>query len=281
MRPDPRRAAGLTAALALAAPVLLGVAYLVRRAFSDDAGTWTAARVLRLAGDTAVWRALGWSAWTALAATLLAAAAATALAITLRARTPSDRVAHGLALLPLPVPHLVAAALGVLLFASSGLLARVLLALGLLPSLDAAPVLLHDRAGLGVILVLAWKELPFLLLTASAALAQRGAGLEEAARTLGATPWQCVRFVTWPLLRRSLAPALLAVFAFAAGCWEIAALLGPSDPLPWPVLLHERATDPALATRGDADALALLALGIGLVLVALHEWLRARTEAAA
>lgn len=281
MRADHRRAAGVLAAATLATPTLVGLLYLARRAFSDETGSWSTTRLLRLVTDARIWQSLGWSAGTALAATLLAGAAATALAVSLRARSPADRVAHGLALLPLPVPHLVAAALGVLLFASSGLLSRVLLALGFLPSLDASPALLYDRFGLGVILVLAWKEFPFLLLTASATLAQRGADLEEAARTLGASPWQRLRYVTWPLLQRSLAPALLAVFAFAAGCWEIAALLGPSDPLPWPVLLHERATDPSLVARGDADALALLALLAGLLLVTLHEWLRARADASA
>ena len=272
---------GAAAALAVAAPVAIGIGYIALRAFADPASArgYSATRLLRVLAEPVLVEAVIWSLVTAGVATLLALGAAVATAVLLRGQTRLERVARAVAVLPLPVPHLVAAALGVLLLAESGLAMRLLVLLGVLPDLKSAPELLYDRLGIGTILVLAWKEFPFLALLASAVLAQRGAALEDAARTLGATPWQAFARVTWPLLLRSLAPAILAVFTFAAGSYEIAALLGPSDPLPFPVLLYERHTDAALATRADADVLSLLALGAALAAVALHEWLRRRAEA--
>jgi len=132
--------------------------------------------------------------------------------------------------------------------------------------------------GLGYIVALAWKELPFLALLAFSVLATRGPALEETARSLGAGPWAVFRRVTWPLLWRGLLPGIVSVFAFVAGSYEAAVLLAPSDPLPLPLLTYERYTDPDLGRRADAYVLVLLGLGLAAVAVALHEWARARAE---
>jgi len=80
------------------------------------------------------------------------------------------------------------------------------------------------------------------------------------------------------VLWRGLAPAVIAVFVFAVGNWEMAALLAPSDPLALPLLLADRAADPDLARRGDAHVVALLLLAVGVAAVVAHEWARARWE---
>ncbi len=109
-------------------------------------------------------------------------------------------------------------------------------------------------------------------------LATRGVALEEAARTLGAGPWSIFRRVTWPVLWRGLLPAAVAVFAFALGSYEAAALLAPSDPLALPLQTMERYTDASLARRGDAFVLVLVALALSLAAVAAHEQLRTARE---
>jgi ABC-type uncharacterized transport system YnjBCD permease subunit len=65
----------------------------------------------------------------------------------------------------------------------------------------------------------------------------------------------------------------VAVFTFVAGSYETAALLGPTDPLPLPVLTWERYTDAALERRADGYALALLGLCVAAVAVGIHAWL--------
>jgi putative spermidine/putrescine transport system permease protein len=168
------------------------------------------------------------------------------------------------------VPH-VAAALGALLmFGQSGLLARLTFASGLTAGPSDFPALVYDPAGASLVIAFAWKEFPYLALTAMAVLLTDSRELEEVARTLGASERQAFWRVTWPQLWRGTAPAVLAAFAFLIGQYEMPALLAPSDPIPLPLLIYERAVDPNLAHRGEAHVLALLAFSICLALVAAH-----------
>lgn len=262
--------------------MLVGLGYSVLGALGrvgPGAGSEPASeRLARVLGSPAVWEGVGWSLWVAGASTLLAAAVAVLLAVAFRSSRPLDRLARRLTVVPLPIPHVVAALVALLVLGQSGLLARAAFALGWIDAPAGMPALVYDRAGVGLILALAWKEVPFLALVAFSVLATRGEALEETARTLGAGPWSTFRRVTWPVLWRGLMPAAVAVFAFAFGSYETALLLAPSDPLALPLQTMERYADASLARRGDAYVLALLALALSLVAVALHERLRAARE---
>lgn len=279
MRRPPSATAPLLAALLVAAPVLAGVGYAAAAALGltgVGAAGFTTARLTRVLAEGRTWASVGWTLGTSLAATLLAWATATAVAVTFRGGRRRDRLARALAVVPLPIPQVVAASCAVLILGQSGLLSRVGHAAGLVATPQAMPALVYDRWGVAVVLALAWKEFPFLALVAGAVLATRGAAAEEAARTLGAPPVAVFWRVTWPLLWRATLPSAVAVFAFVAGSYEAAALLGPSDPLPLQSLVRERAADLDLAGRGDAYVLTLIALGIAAAAVALHEWAAAR-----
>ncbi|HEU5171864.1 MAG TPA: ABC transporter permease subunit [Gemmatimonadales bacterium] len=267
------------AALLAALPTLVGVGYAAAAAvgLAGYGGRGLSLdRVVRVLGESAVWRGVAFTLVTAAAATLLAGAAAVLLAVAFRGSAPGDRLARTLAALPLPMPHLVAAATFVFLFSQSGLFARLLHAAGLAASPAEVPALVYDRLGLGLVLALAWKELPFLALLGFSVLAARGPELEETARSLGADPRQVFRHVTWPMLWRGLLPGAIAVFTFVAGSYEAAVLLAPSDPLALPLLTYERWTDPDLARRGDAFVLVLVGVAVAAAAVVVHEWARAR-----
>jgi putative spermidine/putrescine transport system permease protein len=274
---------GIPAAAAVVAlPVLVGVLYSAGAAlglfgFGEPAAP-SLARTARVLSEPVVWRGLAWTLWTAAASTALAAAGAIAVAASFRGSGRGDRMARALAVLPFPIPHLVAAATAVLVLGQSGILARVAAALGIATTPAAMPALIYDRWGIGFILALAWKEFPFLALLAFSVLATRGPALEETARSLGADRRAVFRRVTWPMLWRGLLPGVVAVFAFVAGSFEAAVLLAPSDPLPLPLLTYERYTDPDLARRADAFVLVLLALAVSGAAVVAHEWTRARWE---
>lgn len=274
---------GLVAALAVAAPVLVGLGYSLLGALglagagADAEPSLT--RIARVVRSPTVWAGVGWSVWVSAAATLLATAIAALLAVVFRTPRRLDRLARALVVLPLPVPHVVAAAVMVLILGQSGLVARAAFATGWIAAPAEMPALIYDRAGVGLILALTWKEVPFLALVAFSVLATRGEALEEAARTLGAGPWSTFRRVTWPVLWRGLLPAAVAVFAFALGSYEAAALLAPSDPLALPLQTLERYTDASLRRRGDAFVLVLISLGLTVLAVAAHERMRAAREA--
>ncbi|CAN5757679.1 ABC transporter permease subunit [soil metagenome] len=266
------------AALIVAAPVLVGLGYValgtVDLVGAGASGEASLQRITAVLSSESVWRGTAWSIWIAATSTVISAAGAVVLAITFRSSSSLDRVARAIAILPLPVPHVVAGVMGVLILGQSGLLARIAHAAGLIAAPAQMPAMVFDPWGIGLILTLVWKEIPFLSLIAFSVLASSGEMFEETARTLGASRFQTLRRITVPLLIRGILPAAVAVFAFAAGSYELALLLAPSDPLALPLQTMERYTDSSLARRGDAFVLALLALVISAAAVALHEAVR-------
>jgi putative spermidine/putrescine transport system permease protein len=275
-------ALGVAAATALSAPVVLGAGYAFLASLGlvgPGASGLSLERFRRVLADPAVWEGALWTVWVGLASTVLAAGAAVLVAVAFRSRGASSALAHGLAVLPLPIPHLVAGVLGVLVLGQTGILPRFARAAGLLGAGAEMPPLVHDGWGVGLILSLAWKEFAFLFLLASSLLAERGGELEEVARGLGAGRWATFRRVTAPVLGRGLLPGVVAVFTFVTGSYEVAALLAPSNPLALPLLTRERYLDAALDRRGDAFVLALLAFAIAAAAVAVHERIRARWRA--
>ena len=264
-----RDARGLLAACLVASPVLVGVAYAAMGVSGAELG------ILR---ERAVWEGVLWSTWVAGASTALALTAAVLLAVVFRSDDRSSRWARVALAVPLPVPHVVAAAGAVLILGQSGLLARMGYALGLLGAPPEMPALIYDRWGIGIIAALAWKELGFLALVAFSVLAIRAAPLEETARTLGAGPAATFRRITLPILLRGMLPAVTAVFTFALGSYETAALLAPSRPLALPLLTLERYASASGARRAESFALVLLALALSTLAVAIHEWAHRRTR---
>ncbi|MBK6306746.1 MAG: ABC transporter permease subunit [Gemmatimonadetes bacterium] len=177
-------------------------------------------------------------------------ALAFAAAVTVARGAGGSLLARQLALIPLALPHVAGALAALLLLGQSGFLSRAAHAVGWIDGPAEFPAMVYDPAGIGLTLAFAWKEFPFLLLNAIAVLDSRDRTLEETARSLGADASQTWRRVTWPLLWRGMAPAVIAVFAFLVGQYEMAVLLAPSDPLPLSRLTQERAVDPDLARRG-------------------------------
>ena len=280
-RPERDVAVALGVPMLVALPVVVGIVYAGAAAVGiagAGARGLTAEHLVRVLLDRATWGGLAWSLAVGAVATMLAATGAVAIAVLFRGPAARARVARVLATAALPVPHLVTALLGLWVLGQSGMLARVAQAAGLIAAPAEMPALVYDRYGMGLALTMAWKELAFLTVVAVALLATRTTEAEESARTLGASAWQTFRLVTWPVLWRGLAPSVIAVYVFAVGNWEMAALLAPSDPLALPLLLAERSVDADLTRRGDAHVVALLLLAVGVVGVVLHEWARARWE---
>ena len=215
-------------------------------------------------------RSLGLSLWIATASTLIAAALALAAALLLRQAFPGRAVISFLIHLNLTIPHIVGA-IGILyLFSQSGAFARLAHAAGLIIGPQDFPALTHDPFAIGIILLYVWKELPFITLVLLANLQSLGEDHEATARTLGATRWQAFRHVLLPLLMPGLLSASALVFAFAFGAYEVPLVLGAHAPKALPVLAWQAYTNPDLATRPEAMAMAIVIAGIGLALLALY-----------
>ena len=267
--------AALLLAAAVGAPLLFSLA--AAAAAGLDAQAWAA-----LAAHPQTAPALWLSLYTGLAASGLALAG-TALLLAHSFGTP--RWARLLDRLPamLALPHAAFAIGLLLLIAPSGWLVRLGVALvspfdawlGLGLALDAPPAWqsTQDPWGLGLIAVLALKEIPFLLWTAVAQLQRpdvaRRLALElRLAQTLGYSARSAWWRVAWPQLLVRLQAPLLAVLAYSLTVVDVALLAGPSTPPTLAVLAWQwlQDADPARNAMGAAAAWLLAAVVATLAL---------------
>jgi putative spermidine/putrescine transport system permease protein len=261
------------AAALLGVPILVGVGYLVAGALGL-VGNAAPGGFQRVLADPQVLRSALLSLWIATAGTTLALIGAVSIALAFSGASRLDRFARSVAALPLPVPTVAAAVAILLLLSQSGWLSRVAAQLQLTTGPADFPTLVTDPWAIGVIVAVVWKELPFLLLVALSLQSLRGPRLIDAARTLGASPWQALRRVTLPLLLRGMAPSIIAVFVFVLGSLELPLVLAPSSPLALPLLIQERRQALDAASHGEAYVIALMATLLALLAAVAHEWLR-------
>ncbi len=215
------------------------------------------------------WRELSSSgAWTALRLSVVVSVLATGLCLVFglplawvlaRSAVPGRALLRGLVLLPLVLPPVVG---GIGLLAAlgrSGLLGRLLERMGVeLPFTTA-----------GAVAATTFVALPLAILATEAGFRSMDSRLEDAAITLGASPWYVFRRVTLPLIRPQLAAGLILAWARALG--EFGAtitfagnLAGRTQTLPLAVY-QTRVTDPGGAILISLMLVALsIAVFVGL-----------------
>jgi putative thiamine transport system permease protein len=259
-------------AIALALPLLVSVSGAVTTVWHPHA--WT-----NLLADSQWRAALGMSLWSGVAATTLAIAASASLLGALFGSPAWERAQRWLSLL-LAVPH-AAFAIGVVaLVAPSGWLLRLLSPWATGLSAPPAWPTTQDPWGLGLVMVLALKEIPFLIWCACAWLQrpdvrQRLALELQLAQTMGYDPQTAWWRVAWPQCVPNLIAPALAVWAYSLSVVDMALVIGPTSPPPLGVLAWQwlREPDYAKNVQGLAAAWVLVfALAIGAaVIVALAQ----------
>ncbi|MDO8905367.1 ABC transporter permease [Hydrogenophaga sp.] len=255
------------ALLALVALPVLATAAMAMGALLD-ASAWRA-----LWHDTQWRRALGLSAWTGLASTLLAWWCSAALLAQGFVRRSLVRLLRGLPVM-LATPHAAFAIGLVFLVAPSGWLLRLfspwLTGFNFPPPWPTT----QDPWGLGLIVALVAKEIPFLLWTAATQLQRddvrrRWQAEHAIAQTLGYAPRRAFWRVVWPQLAPRLFWPLMAVLAYGLTVVDMALVIGPAAPPTLAVLAWQwlRDADLAINAQGAAAggvlAIAVLLLGAG------------------
>jgi len=251
--------------LLAAVPILGGLALALQQGLQLSA--WAALR-----DDPQTLPALLAAVWTGGISTLLAAMWAGCLLAVAFGNPAWTRLMRPLGAM-LAVPH-VAFAIGFLtLIAPAGWFARLLSpwATGWMD--PPAWATSQDPWGFGLILVLALKEVPFLLWAAAAHLQQPQVSkrllLElQWAQTVGyhrSTAWWRV---VWPQLFPSLRLPLLAVFVYGLTVVDVSLVIGPAAPPTLAVLAWQwlQDADPATSAKGTAAACALT------LMAALSAW---------
>jgi len=182
---------------------------------------------------------------------------------------PLKRIVDSLVDLPLALPTAVAGLVYSALYVPTGWLGQFLVPLGI----NGA----YTR--LGIVLVLIFVGLPFVVRTVQPILEDLDPETEDASASLGATRWQTFRYVILP----TLYPALVTGFglAFARGVGEYGAVVFVSGNMPFkteiaPILIVARLEEFAYS---EATAIAVVLLVLSFAsLVAINLVERAATR---
>jgi molybdate transport system permease protein len=203
--------------------------------------------------------ALALSLRTSSAATLLCVVLGVPLALVLtRSRVPGGSVLHGLVLLPLVLPPVVAGIALLSTFGRRGLLGQSLEVAGLQIAFSTSAVVLAQT----------FVAMPFLVISLEGALQTMGRRYEVVAATLGASPSRSFWRVTVPMMAPALVSGIVLSFAralgeFGATITFAGSLQGVTRTLPLEIYL-QREVDPDAAV-----ALSLILVVVsGLVIAA-------------
>ncbi len=178
--------------------------------------------------------------------------------------------------LPILVPHTVVALFIFLIFSQTGILPRLLYALGLLSDHSRFPLLLYTEGHEAVLLSYLWKEIPFVAYFTLALMASVSETLGQAAENLGASPLRSFFTVTLPLSFPAISKAFLIIFIFAFGGYELPLLLGATLPKALPVYAYIAYMNPDLKLRPEAMAVYGIILLLSVAMAALYTGLTGR-----
>ena len=261
-----RRPAAAALLLLVGLPLLAVAAQSLRALF--DAAAWVS-----LVNDAQWLPALGLSLWTGLASTALAWWITAWLLAQGFVRQRLGALLSGLPVM-LATPHAAFAIGLVFLIAPSGWILRALSPW--LTGFDWPPPwpTTQDPWGMGLIVALTLKEIPFLLWTAATQLQrddvrQRWRAEHTLAQTLGYSPQRAWWRVVWPQLAPRLFWPLLAVLAYGLTVVDMALVIGPASPPTLAVLAWQWLQDADLAVNargavaGGVLALAVLGAALG------------------
>ena len=158
----------------------------------------------------------------------------------------------------IPIPHVVAATGILLTFSQSGIVSRLSYHLGFTDAASSFPVLTNDPFGYGIIMSYLWKEVPFMCVLILGALRGPVTGLDETAKTLGASYGYRLKRIILPYIFPSILSGTIIVFAFSFGSYEVPYLLGQPYPSTVSVVAYTLYTNRDLANRPTAMALATM-----------------------
>ena len=266
----------LAAAAPLAAtaiPVTTGLALTLALAFGVTNSGWqpSISAWQQLLQQPSLWKSTTLTLWTAWGSTVLALSFSLCLGFCIKHSRIGQKIYGALPAL-LAIPHAAFAVGFFFLISPSGWIARLISPWlsGWTRPPDIATV--QDPYGIALMLALAIKETPFLLLTLLAAMGQTKHGQSLwLGRSLGYNNWRCWTTLTVPQLYRQMRLPLIVVLGYGLSVVDMAKVLGPSIPSTLAVQstlwLHD--PNPDQWPLGAAAALMLLLISVISVVLLL------------
>ena len=195
--------------------------------------------------DERVMSSIWLTIYTALIATAVGFVFGVPLAYLLAKRSfPGKSIIEGLVNLPIVIPHTAAGIALLFVFGRNYAIGGAFENIGI-DFVDSEA---------GIVIAMLFVSAPFLIESAKEGFKRVDSRLENVARTLGASPWQVMRLVTFPLAWRSILSGCLLMWA--RGISEFGAVVILTyHPMIAPVLVYEK-----LQTHGLAETLPIAAL---------------------
>ena len=200
----------------------------------------------KLAGNREILSAAWRSVWIAVIVTAIATSLGTAASIALfRYDFPGKRVLQVLLFPPIAIPWLITGTAMLIFFFGIGL----------------------GRGTPAVILGHVALALPYVIVVVSARLTTFDRTLEEAARSLGATPWQITRAVTVPWILPGIIAGGLFAFAVSFDQFVVSYFLSEPGDSTLPVLIYTSIRK-GFTPEINAISTIIIAVSMGIMLLA-------------
>lgn len=178
----------------------------------------------------------------------------------------------------LSLPHVAFAVGFAFLFSSTGMVARLVSQSSLLLlSQDGSPLVVQDPYAVGLTLMLACKEVPFLLFVSLSVLGQLPvAELQRVGQSLGYASSECWWKIILPLWLPKMRLAVYALVGYGISVVDVAMVIGPAQPATLAVEVWQWFVEPRLSLYPKAAAGAVLMLSLAILCMLclrLLEWL--------
>jgi len=167
---------------------------------------------------------------------------------------------------PMLVPYIVAGYLVFLTFGQSGLVSRLMYALGIINEISEFPILVNDPLGYGIVIAFVWKTMPFMVLMLYPAMLSLDNKYLEMARLFGLNPSKYFFQILIPHMAPTIAFSSFIVFAYTLTSFEIPYMLGATYPKTIAVSAYQMYTGGTLDQRHAALTMSLVLFILSLTL---------------
>ncbi len=228
--------------------------------------------------DKAFLLSLVYSLYIAFGSTLLSIILAVVTAMALR----KTFIGKGLAVFtfqfPIPIPHIVSGVAILMLFTQSGFISRIFNMMQLVDKPSDFPELVYSNNGVGILLALIWKFMPFIGISVLALLQTTGLAYEDQAASLGANAWQRFRYILLPIMKPAILSTSILTFAYAFGAYELPFLLGGVYPKTLAIIAFEKYNNVDLSYRPQSMAMSIVITIIVVSLILLYRKMAVKNE---
>lgn len=174
--------------------------------------------------------------------------------------------------LPILTPYLLIAFFMMYSFSTSGFLNRLFFNLGIINSLESAPIYINDLKGKGIVLAYLWKTTPFVIIVLLSTLDNFDKDLLKVSSSLGANRFQNFIYIILPFIKKSIFYSGIIIFSFVFSAIEIPMILGPTRPQTLSVWAYENFKNGLISKRSMSLAINSIVLIFNIVVMIFLEY---------